>query len=63
VNSFLTLAFVPRVHSIPCVLGSQRTHFFFMFRCGDGKTFPRNPRSDETLARLAKELVQADKAR
>ena len=28
---------------------------------GDGKTFPRNPRADEMLARLANELVSADK--
>ncbi|KAF8195473.1 DHHC palmitoyltransferase-domain-containing protein [Pholiota molesta] len=27
---------------------------------GDGKIFPRNPRSDEMLAKLAKELVKAD---
>jgi len=30
---------------------------------GDGKTFPRNPRSQEMLARLAKELVSADSDR
>jgi len=28
---------------------------------GDGRTFPRNPRSDEMLARLASELVRLDK--
>ena len=28
---------------------------------GDGRTFPRNPRSDEMLARLATELVRLDK--
>ncbi|KAF9483485.1 zf-DHHC-domain-containing protein [Pholiota conissans] len=27
---------------------------------GDGKTFPRNPRSDEMLAKLAREIVKAD---
>jgi len=27
---------------------------------GDGKAFPRNRRSDEMLARLAKELVKVD---
>ncbi|KAF5360510.1 hypothetical protein D9756_004886 [Leucocoprinus leucothites] len=27
---------------------------------GDGKSFPRNPKSDEVLARLAKELVEMD---
>ncbi|KAI0752861.1 DHHC palmitoyltransferase-domain-containing protein [Daedaleopsis nitida] len=30
---------------------------------GDGRTFPRNSRSDEMLARLASELVSADKDR
>ncbi|KAM5536788.1 hypothetical protein V8D89_009506 [Ganoderma adspersum] len=30
---------------------------------GDGKTFPRNPQSDEMLNRLASELVSADKDR
>ncbi|KDR82861.1 hypothetical protein GALMADRAFT_57084 [Galerina marginata CBS 339.88] len=30
---------------------------------GDGKTFPRNPRSEEMLAKLAKELVKADSDR
>lgn len=28
---------------------------------GDGRTFPRNPRSDEMLARLTAELIQLDK--
>ncbi|KAF9013310.1 DHHC palmitoyltransferase-domain-containing protein [Cyathus striatus] len=28
---------------------------------GDGKVFPRNPRTDEMLARLASELVKADR--
>jgi len=28
---------------------------------GDGRTFPRNPRSDEMLARLAAELMRLDK--
>jgi hypothetical protein len=28
---------------------------------GDGRMFPRNPRSDEMLARLAAELVRLDK--
>ncbi|KAI0789801.1 zf-DHHC-domain-containing protein [Abortiporus biennis] len=28
---------------------------------GDGRTFPRNPRADELLARLAADLVDADK--
>lgn len=35
-------------------------HFSHLLRMGDGKTFPRNPRSDEMLARLANELVKAD---
>lgn len=30
---------------------------------GDGKSFPRNPRSEEMLAELAKELVKADSDR
>ena len=30
---------------------------------GDGKTYPRNPRADEMLNRLASELVSADKDR
>lgn len=30
-------------------------------RMGDGRTFPRNPRADEMLARLAAELVNDDK--
>lgn len=29
-------------------------------RMGDGKHFPRNPKSDELLARLAKELVNSE---
>ncbi|KAJ7213924.1 DHHC palmitoyltransferase-domain-containing protein [Mycena pura] len=32
----------------------------FGARPGDGRTFPRNPKSEELLARLAKELVKAD---
>lgn len=28
---------------------------------GDGRTYPRNPRSDEMLARLAAELVRLEK--
>lgn len=36
------------------------THFKSLLRTGDGKTFPRNRRSDEMLARLANELVKAD---
>ena len=35
-------------------------HFF---RLGDGKTFPRNPRSEEMLVKLAKELVKVDSSR
>ena len=31
-----------------------------LLRMGDGKTFPRNHRSDEMLARLANELVKAE---
>ena len=27
---------------------------------GDGKTFPRNPRADEMLARLASDIASAD---
>jgi hypothetical protein len=30
-------------------------------RTGDGKHFPRNPRAEEMLARLAVELVKADR--
>jgi len=46
--------------------GWQRKHgWLFRLFCGgsspgDGKTFPRNPKSDELLARLAKELVKSD---
>jgi hypothetical protein len=32
-------------------------------RQGDGRTFPRNPKSEELLARLAKELVEVDRQR
>jgi hypothetical protein len=32
-------------------------------RKGDGRTFPRNLRSDELLARLAEEIVKMDKDR
>jgi hypothetical protein len=35
-------------------------HLIHLLRMGDGKTFPRNHRSDEILARLANELVKAD---
>lgn len=31
-------------------------------RAGDGKHFPRNPRAEEMLARLALELVKADRS-
>ena len=34
--------------------------FNHLLRMGDGKTFPRNHRSDEMLARLANELVKSD---
>ena len=30
-------------------------------RKGDGATFPRNPKADELLSRLASELVDVDK--
>jgi len=30
-------------------------------RKGDGRTFPRNPRSEEMLAKLADDLRNADK--
>jgi len=30
------------------------------FSMGDGKTFPRNPRSEDVLVKLAQELVKAD---
>jgi palmitoyltransferase len=33
----------------------------FVIRKGDGRSFPRNPRSDGMLARLAEELVKVDK--
>ena len=32
-------------------------------RKGDGRTFPRNPRADEMLARLASDIVDVDKDR
>ena len=32
----------------------------YAFRKGDGRHFPHNPRSEEMLARLAKELVVVD---
>ena len=46
-------------------LSTHKRHFHNysfnrLLRVGDGKTFPRNPRSDELLARLANELVKAD---
>ena len=31
------------------------------FRMGDGRAFPRNPRSEEMLAKLADDLNNADK--
>lgn len=31
------------------------------YSMGDGRTFPRNPRSDEMLSRLASELAGVDK--
>ncbi|KXN88085.1 Palmitoyltransferase PFA3 [Leucoagaricus sp. SymC.cos] len=44
---------------------TRKRSFFFRLFCGgsslgDGKSFPRNTKSDELLARLAKELVQQD---
>lgn len=36
-------------------------HSTRLARTGDGMNFPRNPRADELLARLASELVDADK--
>ena len=40
-------------------------HFMFYGTCrkGDGRHFPRNPRADDLLARLATDLVELDKDR
>lgn len=45
-------------HSAPSL-----PHSDMHLRPGDGRTFPRNPKSDELLARLATELVKVDERR
>lgn len=34
-----------------------------MLSPGDGKTYPRHPRSEEMLAKLARELLELDSGR
>ena len=54
-------AYLPYISRIVCY--SRVMSEIGTVSTGDGKTFPRNPRSDEMLNRLASELVSADKDR